>query len=219
MDFNEIEIEDFLDGDSTELDFNLEDFDKEIIEMTDSFIKPKLYKPKNKIDYSNAKKIANEIELRKNESIHYIVSGSFVMGDFLEALLVEKNIRVKELLISTLSMSQNNIDSLEFLIKQKYIDNLTLMISNYFYSHEKKLLIPYIKETLGKYSNFDLIVIRNHTKIILFNIDNFHVIIYGSGNLRSSNSIEQMVIQENEELYNFYKKFFQESEKFSIKEK
>lgn len=212
-----IDIEDFLDGDSTELDFNIDDFDMSNVSTAENrYTKPKLYKPSSKVHIDNAQKLVKEISLKKNECMHFLLSGNFIMGDFIEALLVEKNIQVNELLLSTLGLSQNNIDSLEYLLKNDYVKELKLIISNYFYSHERQVLIPYILEKLDFENRFDLLVIRNHTKIILFNIDDFYVIIYGSGNLRSSNCIEQMTIQEDEELYKFYKQFFTDCESHSI---
>jgi hypothetical protein len=213
----DVSISDFLDGDSDKLDFNIGDFDLSCMSTAENrYTKPKLYKPSSKIHFNNAQRLAKEISLKKNQCMHFLLSGNFIMGDFIEALLVEKNIQVEELLLSTLGLSQNNVDSLENLLKNGYVKEMKLMISNYFYSHERSILIPYILEKLDIENRFDLLVIRNHTKIILFNIDDFYITIYGSGNLRSSNCIEQMTIQEDEELYNFYKQFFTDSESHSI---
>jgi hypothetical protein len=51
-------------------------------------------------------------------------------------------------------------------------------------------------------------------------IANFYIVISGSANLRSSNCIEQFTITESEELYNFYKEWFESlRENYSILKK
>ena len=213
LDFN-----DFLGADDIKLDFKMEDFDFDGIEKIDNrYIKPKLTKLETKIHYKNAKELALNVKLFPREQLHYIVQGNFIFGDFIEALLVEKNVICNEMYVSTLSMSQNNVDSLAGLIENDYIKNkLNLMISNYFYSHEKNKLIPYVLKKCDIDNKFDLLVMRNHTKICLMQISNIFLVLSGSANLRSSNSVEQFVLQENKELYNFYKKWFDNNQKYSI---
>jgi hypothetical protein len=82
------------------------------------------------------------------------------------------------------------------------------MISNYFYSHEKNNLIRYLLAELDIDNRLDLIVCRNHTKITLLEIANLRLVLSGSSNLRSSQSIEQFILQDSPELFAFYKSFF-----------
>jgi hypothetical protein len=62
----------------------------------------------------------------------------------------------------------------------------------------------------------DIIVVRNHTKLVLMEISNIRLILSGSSNLRSSNSIEQFVLQESKELYSFYEQFFKSNIKYLL---
>ena len=226
VDFLEIDglsqeiIDDLVIGDSTELEFNIEDFDI----VTDDnhnnrYIKPKVSIKTEKVKYENCQNVANKIKLKCNEEIHAIVSGNFIFGDFIEALLVEKNVICKNCYISTLSLSENNIDSLNGLMVEGYIENLNLIISNYFYSHERDDLIPYLLEKLDIDNRLNLIIVRNHTKICLLEIEDFRIIIIGSANLRSSNCLESFIIKENKELYNWYKDFFEEYKEYNIIDK
>lgn len=213
-------IANYFDGDSTELDFNLSDFDMVDIDMSpERYIKPKFNKNIITVDYQNAAKLAKEVKLFAGEQIHCIVNGSFIFGDFIEALLVEKNVQCQEMYISTLGLSQENIDSLHGLLTQDYIIELNLMISNYFYSHEKHKMIPYLLGELDIDDRFQLIVCRNHTKIALMKISDFRLVLTGSSNLRSSKNIEQFVLQESKELYDYYYHFFQEHKNYSIIDK
>lgn len=213
----EIEIEDMFIGDDTDLDFNIDDFNYiGEDEVKKRYIKPKLKKLSCKVNYLKAEELAKKVNLYPNEEQHFIVQGDFIAGDFIEALLKVKNVTCNEMYISTLSLSQNNIDSLKLLINGNYIKDLTIMISNYFYSHEKNNLVKYMLKELDVNNNFDLLVCRNHTKIILLQISNIYIVISGSSNLRSSNCLEQLIIQENKELYDFYKQFFNDYKEMSI---
>lgn len=215
---NAFDFSGFLDGDSTEMEFNLGDFS-----LTDApeprrtrYIKPTFSKKPMVVDYKNAASLARSIRLAPGEQVHALVKGDFIFGDFIEALLVEKGAVAKTAFISTLSMSQNNIDSLKILLDTGAIKHLTLMISNYFYSHEKNNLIRYLLAELDHDNRLDVIVCRNHTKITLLEISNLKIIISGSSNLRSSQSIEQFTMQENAELFDFYRAFFTDHASQSI---
>ena len=175
------------------------------------YINPKPGKeiPEQRLYFEHAKDLAKAIEIKKNQRAHVILSGNFIFGDFIEAFFVEKNIKTKRLIISTLSMSQNNIDSLVNLFYGRYIDSLDLVISDYFFAHERHDLIPYMLKELDINNRFQLAVAGSHTKICLFEsvVYGLKYVIHGSSNLRSSNCIEQITIEENAKLYDFYKDF------------
>ena len=205
-----VNIEDFLDGDSTELDFDVEDFDFGDFdnETNPRISRPVLSRRGMPKSYTHAKKMAEGIEITKNMQTHYLCPGAFIFGDFFEAFLVEKRMKAEELFISTLSMSENNIDSLRTLLEKGYCEKLTIMISNYFYSHERGNLMKHLVDELDFEDRTDVIVNRNHTKIVLMKIEDLYIVISGSANLRSSASLEQIIIQEDKVLYEYYKDWF-----------
>ena len=95
-------------------DFNI-DFDVNIgsDDINSRHTKPKSYsgiKTKN-VKYNNALKLAKDTRIEANEKINCLVSGNFVFGDFIEAYFVEHQIHTERLVLSTLSMNQNNIDT------------------------------------------------------------------------------------------------------------
>lgn len=160
------------------------------------------------IKYANAKKLAKKIKIGSKDRYNCIVSGNFIFGDFIEAFIVENNAKCKNITISTLSMDQNNIDSLHNLIVGEFIESLDLIISDYFFSHERGNLIPYVYQELDIDNKFQLAVAGSHTKICLIKtLGEKHIVIQGSANLRSSNNIEQFTIEENRDLYNFYMEY------------
>lgn len=201
---------DFLAADDSELEFDIADFSlSDTPAPTESrYIKPKFSSKPIVVDYKNAEALAREVKLFPGEQIHGLVRGDFIFGDFIEALLIEKGVFAKNAYISTLSLSQNNVDSFRGLMDHGLIENLTLMVSNYFYSHEKHQIVRYMLGELDRDDKFQCLVCRNHTKIALLEISNIKLIITGSSNLRSSRCIEQFTIQESPELFAFYKQFF-----------
>jgi len=189
-----------------EINIDIKDFSIGKKKLCTKYLKPKIQPeiPEYRLRYSKAVDLANDINIEKNTRHYAIVEGSFYFGDFIEALIVSKNMIVKQLTISTLSMNQNNIDSLYNILNANYVDNLDLIISHYFYSHEKWKLIPYLYDRLDKDNKFQLTVCRSHCKICLIELyDGRKIVMHGSANLRSSGNVEQIMIEENEYLYDF----------------
>jgi hypothetical protein len=187
------------------IDFNIDlDIDINVFEEK----RYKIIKPKNKrikkVNYKHAKNFAKEIIINKNTRYYSFIDGSFIMGDFIEAFLTTHKKRAK-ITLSTLSLSLENIDSFANLIKAGYIAELNIIISDYFYSHEKNNIVRYMYEELDIENVFQLAVCRTHTKITLIEFDDKKVVISGSANLRSSDNLEQVSIEENKELFLFNK--------------
>lgn len=196
------------------IDINIPDIDFDISISDNGFknryLKSKVAKdlPKNKIKYSNALKLAKDITLDKGIRYNCIVAGNFIFGDFIEAFIVNNNAKCKDLTISTLSLDQNNVDSLANLLNGQFVDQLNLILSDYFYAHERKSLIPYIYDKLDVDNRFQLASAGSHTKIAMFEtLGGKKIVIHGSANLRSSSNIKQFVIEENPSLYDFWMEY------------
>jgi len=213
-----MEESDFLMADDTKLEFDIGDFtlSLDLEDNPNRYIKPKFHAKPIKVDYANAKTLAKQIKLFPGEQIHGIVKGDFIFGDFIEALIYEKDIIVENMYLSTLGMSQENIDSLAGMLKNGRIKKLTLILSNYFYSHEKYRLMKYLLDECDIDNKLDVLILRNHTKICLMEIANIRLVLSGSSNLRSSDCFEQFILQESQELYMFYQEWFELNRQYSI---
>jgi hypothetical protein len=170
------------------------------------YIKPKSPKSIDEryLKYRKAEDLVNDMDFKENKRYFVFIDGSFFFGDFIEAFVVKNNIHIKKMTISTLSLNQNNIDSLANLLKGNFIDELNLIVSDYFYTHEKHNLIKYIYKTLDIDNKFQLSSAGTHCKLCSFETHKGRkFVIHGSANLRSSANIEQIMFEENEDLYNF----------------
>lgn len=211
-------------ADESGLDFNIgdigietPDFDTSLFDILEDgdgeetrYIKPKVYATSSDfVKYDNAEKLARDIEITTGARYDVVVNGSFIFGDFLEAFIVRNNAKCRRFTISTLSLNQNNVDSLHNLITHGYVDELNLIVSAYFYNMEIRALIPYIYRQLDIDNRLQLAVANVHTKTAQFEtLGGKKIIAHGSANLRSSGSIEQFTIEENAELYDFYDDLF-----------
>lgn len=169
--------------------------------------------PRRQVRYEKAVSLSRDLGLlQKGERIDVIMSGKFIMGDFIEGYMVEHNLHAKRLLISTLSYNENNIDSLRNLLDGGFVDNIDIVVSSYFYAHERHKLIKYAYQELdNEQGRFQLAVCNVHTKTYQFCTDEgLHIIMQGSGNMRAGANFEQMVMEENEEVFRFYEGFYNE---------
>lgn len=160
------------------------------------------------VNYENVEQLSRDIEIFKNERYYCLTDGNFIFGDFIEAFLVCRNMNAKELTISTLTLSEENIDSLRGLLDGGFVDKLNLIVSDHFFSYERDNLVEYIYETLDIENKFQLSVCNIKSKVILIQTEENggrKYVIHGSANLSSSNSIEQFSIEENEALFDFNK--------------
>ena len=201
-----------------ELDFDTDDFD-----IIDGEEKPKPEKQRDvrilrpRIDvkelsqhvcFDNAEAFANQIDLTPGARTFAWVSGNFIFGDIVEALITSRGVSVKRLYVSSLSISQDNVDSLKnvMLLMGGALEALTLILSGWTYSKHKFDLVPYMYQELDDPDNRVQIVFgRWHSKLITLETLHGHTItIHGSANLPSNNSIEQIMVEtDNRELHDF----------------
>lgn len=91
------------------------------------------------VRYERAAELARGFpDLAEGEAMFALVSGNFIFGDFVEALLVEKNWYAEQLLIATLSLGKENVDSLRNLQEGGYVGRLGLVVSDFWYAHERR---------------------------------------------------------------------------------
>lgn len=139
----------------------------------------------------NAEALARHIDW--NRDYICFVSGSFIFGDFLELLLFVHDLQPSSVYITTLGMSENNVDSIVNMTDYLGAEKVSLIVSHYFESVERHRLIPHMeREFAGR--PIDIAILQSHCKICLIRSDKGHAAICGSANLSSSNNVEQFFI-------------------------
>lgn len=202
-------------GFDLDLDFDLGDFD--LVQKGEPREQPlvRIMRPRMDLDdigryaaFENAEVFARQLDLTPGARTFAWVDGSFIFGDVVEALITERRVGVKRLYITSLSFSEENIDSLKnvMTIMGDELEKIVLVLSGYQYSHEKYRLVPYMYQELDDGTNrFQCAFGGWHCKIITLETVLGHTItIHGSANLRSSNSIEQVMAEvDNRDLHDF----------------
>ncbi len=189
-------------------DYNL-DLDLDFIGKNKKSNK-RIFRPKKsnrifntRVKYKNAKKLVEDLGNSVERAFCYL-EGSFIFGDFIEAFIEDNNLYADEITIATLSINQDNVDSLANLLHHNRLDNLNLIVSDYYYSHNRHN-VKYIYEELDIKNSFQFAVMRTHCKLCLIGLkDGRKFVIHGSANLRSNKCIEMFEIEENKELYDFH---------------
>lgn len=186
-----------------DIDFDIGDFDfscdMEIGTPQQRIIRPRI--DPNTIGrqmlFRNAQEFVKQLDYTPGARTFAIVDGSFIFGDVLEAMLTgDQPIVPKNIYIASLSLSQENVDSLETVIKASTCEHLYLLLSGYFYSHEKYGLVPYMLDHLDVGEKTQIAFGAYHQKIITFDTHDGHThTLHGSANLRSSNSMEQVMYE------------------------
>ena len=180
------------------------------ISIESRVIKPAYHQqtPARMIREENASTLVKQIKLERGMRTHCIVSGNFMFSHFLRALLMDNMVKAKRITITTLSMSQSCIEALKDICDLGYCEKLDLIVSMYFYSHERQSLIPYLYESLDYHDapyQFQLAVADTPCKTIqIETTGGAKLTIHGSANLRSSGCIEQICIEESTELHDFH---------------
>lgn len=153
--------------------------------------------------FENAEHMAESLDY--SSDYFAFVPGNFVFGDFLEAVCYKKRLTPDAVYITTLGMSQDNIDSIVNLTDYLGCKKVNLIVSHYFAGVERHKLIPYMRqEFAGK--PVDVAVLQPHCKIALIFSSKGNVLISGSANLSSSNNVEQFVIMHDEKTIGYVKK-------------
>lgn len=160
------------------------------------------------VRYENAQVLARDIGplAEVGSRVHAVVSGNFLFGDFIEARIVANDWLVPDLHVATLSLSSENVDSLANLLHGDYVTRLHLYVSDYWFAHERRNLVPYAYQELDFGGDrFQLTVTGSHSKVCLIGTDQgARYVLHGSANLRSSASIEQLAIEHDPDLHQFH---------------
>jgi hypothetical protein len=155
--------------------------------------------------YEYAKDCAASLGLFAGCHYYRVVSGNFIFGDLIEAVLVEKHIQAKELTISTYSLSEANIDSLAGLLKSGHVQKLNLIMSAGQFAQEFGGIVKYLLEQLDTDENrFQFAAAGTHCKLALIETARGNKLTFdGSANYRSSGNIEQFNLREGADFYDF----------------
>lgn len=200
---------DFGDFGLGDFDFDLEGFDFDAAEEpteTAIYTRPVVHSMQ-RVAYEHAETFARDLRIDGGTETFAFVSGNFVFGDFVEALVDLGKLSAKRMSIMTLSMNDENIDSIRNICEWEGVERLDLVLSDFWYAHErhKDGLVPYLFRELdlpGMELHVGFASVHCKTWCVETRNGN-RLTIEGSANLRSSRNIEQVHISPDRGLFEF----------------
>jgi hypothetical protein len=157
----------------------------------------------NMVHVRHADDFLNAVQLPKNgEVVTCVVSGFFVFGDLIEKL-ADKLGYINEITISTLSMSDENVDMFARMVENDQLGHINMLVSSYFYAHERNNTFARLLNSIHP-EDLDVGVASVHTKIICIDSEAGKFVLSGSANLRTSRNFEQFDIAHSEQLHDFH---------------
>lgn len=125
--------------------------------------------------------------------------------------------KIEDLYVSTFRIGKKQFEELQRLKRMKLLDNASLISSEsqkkidstQMYKGKIYNYFAYIKKVCEEF-NWNICCYENHSKLILMKTknNNFYVV-ETSSNLNENPKIEHYSWENNEELFNWYKKFFE----------
>lgn len=186
--------------------------DKETEEPTQTTIytAPVVHRPQL-VTYENAEQFARELVTDGEHETFAFVSGNFVFGDFVEALVSLRRLSVRRMAVMTLSLNDENIDSMRNIIEWEPVERLDLVLSDYWFAHERHAggLVDYLFEQLDVADMALRVGFAGvHCKTwAIETTDGATWTMHGSANLRSSRNIEQLHITPDRGVFEFVDEF------------
>lgn len=149
---------------------------------------------------------------KKNEQVQIVTFRSFNAVHFLN--YIAKKEKIDHVFIAVYSINHEAAKLINDLINERLIGSATILISNLRNkAHREKEQLT--RDLFVGNPNIDLFFLSSHAKIISMSTDegNFYTI-SGSGNLSYNSRIEQYVLDNDENLFNFTGKWMAECREF-----
>lgn len=142
---------------------------------------------------------------KPGQQSHIVTQNGVNSFDFILAILAKE--KIKKLHIAFYRIGKKVVTELDELQKSGKVQSIHLLINDGF-----PKLVPDCWNLIKSLErdSFSVRVENNHTKIILAVTEENKYVIEGSGNLSINARIEQYLIMNNEEVYNFHKKWIEE---------
>lgn len=141
------------------------------------------------------------------ETIHCISNSRFDFWSFIPAVISYLDNYTTELYISTWTTNNRNTQSLIELYDQGKIGKVVFVVGNYFKVREAPVY-NYLATKLIERKQL-LISGEHHAKIMLLHNQGNYVVIESSANLTSNPRTEQFCYSNDQELFNFYRNWFE----------
>lgn len=150
------------------------------------------------------------------ETLHGLMTGSYDLMHLLIVLLDQLG-NCKKMQIATLSLSVRNVLEMAELLDAKKIENLDILVSDFFHKHDKAIFSRLFHEFSNRGQK--VAAARSHCKIVTLEmVDGRKFVLEGSANLRTNKNIEQFCLTQDASLHGYFSDWITEMvEKYEIR--
>lgn len=167
-----------------------------------------IYKKKNKIKEIIKNQIDSIEKIKipqKNEQIRIVTQKSISPFSLLDSF-IQKGETINELYISIFSISMNVTELLIQRLKERKIKKAYILVNDFFKNQSQDWYEEFKAESeINK--NLVFGIYNVHTKVNIFKIKERYFVFEGSGNLSNNAKVEQYMLEENKNMYDFHKKW------------
>lgn len=153
-------------------------------------------------------------DFKEGYSYNFITGGDVDALSYLK-LIIRHNPRINYLLLSTWVISAEDILQLDKWLENGTIGKLDIYLGEIF-PKTYKIEFGMIKKIIEKYQCGRVAVFRNHSKIFAGTTDKYSFGIQMSCNINTNPRTENGCIQINDEIFKFYKEYFDGINSFNI---
>lgn len=157
---------------------------------------------------AKAADLLDTIELPKpGETIHVISDAKY---DFFNVIMAAAKLTapVLDFYGSTWTMSKYNVQDLLGALETGVIQNATILTGTYFKRRESSVYAQLVTG-LAKYNQrYNAFI--NHTKVALLRSEDAYIVFEGSANFTANPRLENYIICNNKELYEFHRSWMEE---------
>lgn len=150
-------------------------------------------------------------EPKKGDCWHFITAGDVDSLSYLKVMLRHQNI--KHLIVSTWCMAAEDILQFDEWIEQGKIRKIDFYVGEIFPS-SYRIEYAMLNELIEKHKCGRVAVFRNHSKVYAGDGEKFKFAIETSANINTNPRTEQGVMTINDEIYHFYKEYFDKIKSF-----
>ena len=164
---------------------------------------------KNKIVIESIEAICFSLP-KGNEQIRIITQKRF-NAFALVKWLVDNLEEIEQIFLTSYRVDEMTLNGITEILNEREVKKLTIMCSAFFTSVKKKEpSAERLKYLANTDSRIKAIFCHNHTKIIGIKTKDTAYVIEGSGNLTGNARIEQYMIENSNEIFEFHKKWIDE---------
>lgn len=189
--------------------FNFDNaFERNLDKDDQNGLTSRMIKIRTRVKFESKLKRENVLKLitylpESGESLHIVSNGGFDYFTILPHIIEMTGLRVDEFYFSTWTLSITNVEAILNLYDRGIFANIHALTGDYMKTRESNVynnLLTGLEKRGQKLSNN-----KNHSKVTLMAIAENRFIIEGSANFTANPRIEQFILSNNVELYEFHK--------------